>query len=247
MALSAKLCNPTPFPVRLRWHKGIDIMIPPMGDTTLSPIQMEDFRPGKPGSATVQQEIEIYGIFLYDTDRDYDEQALEALQRCLRARKIRYEEAVKSMRDRRAAEGSAPSEELLEQLIVSFGFDKQRDQIAILEKQVKELQKVVSSRQTKTEDIEFDPLTVYVLDPPRKFPSEAQLNFFLDLPGNEQIKAQHQAMVQNYLNSKAKPKSKAEVKIEQPIIPEEDIPIQEEIETIKKSRGRPRKEGVALE
>lgn len=195
MAYSSKLCNPTPFPVKIHWHRGIYINIPEMGETQLTPAQLDDFRPGRPGYSSVKELLDYHGLFVYDTDLDYDVQAYEALKTSLTRKEARFKEAYASIRDRRAAEGSAPSEETMNQLLESFGFTKLQKEIEVLKEQVKVFEKVALKKTKEEDEDSFDPLTVYCLNPPRKFPSETQLNFFLNLPGNEHIKAQHLSMV----------------------------------------------------
>ena len=91
MAFASKLCNPTPWRVDLTWDRGVIIVVEPFGSTELTMQQTDDFRPGKPGSAEVRQTLDYYGVFLLDTDRTYDQQAFEALQRCHNARKQQYD------------------------------------------------------------------------------------------------------------------------------------------------------------
>lgn len=50
MALITKLVNPTPFDVEIPYEKGISIHIPADGEVDLTMGQLDDFRPGKPGS-----------------------------------------------------------------------------------------------------------------------------------------------------------------------------------------------------
>ena len=50
MAVVARLRNPTPFDVKIPYERGVYINIPSDGEVELSMEQLDDFRPGKPGS-----------------------------------------------------------------------------------------------------------------------------------------------------------------------------------------------------
>jgi hypothetical protein len=192
MAYSSKLCNPTPFDVKLPWDRGVNIKIPAFGTADLNMQQMDDFRPGKPGTAAVKQVLDYHGLFLMDTDRPYDNQALDGLRRSRLAKKAQYDSATKNIRDRRAATGIAPNEEALEETLHQMGYVQLKQKIDILEKAVAEFQKVVGDQPERNQRYQLDPKrTVFVLDPPREFPSVAAMEFFLSQ--NPDIKASQEA------------------------------------------------------
>jgi len=194
MAYSSKLCNPTPFDVKLNWNRGVNIKVPAFGSTELSMQQMDDFRPGKPGSATVKQVLDYHGLFLMDADRPYDNQALEALRRARAAKKAQYDSAVRNIVDRRSAQGIAPNEEALEETLRQMGYVELRRKISVLEQAVSRFVSVVGDNPEQSLRMQLDPKrTVFVLDPPREFPSVAAMEFFLEQ--NPEIQAKHTAFL----------------------------------------------------
>lgn len=192
MAFSSRLCNPTPFDVKLPWDAGINIKIPAFGSAEISMQQMDDFRPGKPGSAAVKQVLDYHGLFLLDTDRPYDNQALDALRRAHDAKKAQYDSAVRNIIDRRAAEGIAPNEAALEETLRQMGFIELENKVKILKEAVNRFASEVGTQPERMQRHKYDPnRTVLVMDPPREFPSVAAMEFFLDQ--NPEIKAKHKA------------------------------------------------------
>lgn len=189
---AAKLCNPTPFFVELPWHRGIDIPIPPFGDAEITMQQMDDFRPGKPGSENVRSVLDFHGLFLYDVDRPYDNQALEALKRSHKAKKSQYDEAVKNLRVQRAQAGIAPQEAAFEENLRQLGYFRLHEEIEKLEKAIEKFKTAVGEGPERSTRPQFDPdRTVMVMDPPRQFPSVAAMEFYLE--ENPEIKAKHEA------------------------------------------------------
>jgi hypothetical protein len=192
MAYSARLCNPTPFNVKLPWDRGVVIVIEPFGATDLTMQQMDDFTPGKPGSAEVRQFMDYYGLFLLDSDRPYDNQALEALRRAHASKKSQYDSAIRNIIDRRAAAGVNPDPEALEETLRMMGYVALREKIETLKEQVAKFQEAVGDQPDRTARQQLDPKrTVFVTDPPREFPSVASMKFFLEK--NPEIKARHEA------------------------------------------------------
>ena len=200
MAYTAKLANPTPWPVKLDWDRGIKINIPAFGDTTLTMAQLDDFRDGKPGSEAVLEVLNYHGLFVVDSDRPYDNQALDAIQRAYSAKKAQYDSAVRNLTDRRAAAGVAPNEEALEQTHKMQGLITLRDKVATLGEQVKKLTEVVGPVRERQLRQPLDPKrTIFITDPPREFPSVAALTFFLEMPENTELRAKHEAFTKQAL------------------------------------------------
>ena len=92
MPVVANLINPTPFDVKINHEKGVYINVPADGETTLSMQQLDDYRPGKPGSEVTKKILDFEGVFLQDTDLSYDFQALTALRAAVRERKDRIKQ-----------------------------------------------------------------------------------------------------------------------------------------------------------
>lgn len=192
MAYAGKLCNPTPWDVRLDWgNRGQRIRIPAFGDKEITAEQQKDYTPGTPGEDAVYSELNYYGVFLLDIDRPYDNQALEALEKARQARKEKYDTAVRRMMDRRAQMGVSPDPEALEESVRQMGLADIRSQVKTLEAQIDKLRSLVGPEKRVARP-KLDPArTVYVLDPPREFPSVAAMEFYLEL--NPEIAARHEA------------------------------------------------------
>jgi hypothetical protein len=194
MAFTTKLMNPTPFPVKLDWDRGVKIRIAPFSSTDLTMQQLDDFRPGKPGSADVKSVLDYFGLFLMDVDRPYDNQAFEALQRSYKAKKAQYDTAVKNITDQRAATGIAPNPDALEETLKSMGYGEMRRQIEVLGEAVTEFHKAVGDEPEYSSRPQLDPKrSVFVTDPPREFPSVAAMDFFLKQ--NPEVHAKHKAFL----------------------------------------------------
>jgi hypothetical protein len=181
MAYAAKLVNPTPFDVEINYDRGVDIQIPKFGSTDLTLQQMDDFRPDKPGSETVMEITGFHGLFLMDTDRPYENQALEALRDSHKRKTSRYNEITQSHRDRAARQALNIDEKTFKQVEEQMGLNILKDEIDALAKLIAKYEKVVSGDEhTKTRH-QFDPArTVFALNPPQEFDSVIAREFFLD-------------------------------------------------------------------
>ena len=193
MAFSSRLCNPTPFDIELPWDRGVNIDIPAFGSAELTMQQFDDFRPGKPGSPDVKRTLDYYGLFLLDVDRPYDNQALEALRLSRAGKKSQYDAAIKNIRDRRAAQGIAPNEEALDETLNQMGYAELDNKVKVLDKAIARFAAEVGDSTEQSIRAQLDPKrTVFVLDPPREFPSVAAMEFFL--AHNPEINAKHEAL-----------------------------------------------------
>jgi hypothetical protein len=190
MAYAAKLCNPTPWLVKLPWDKGVVINVPEFGEATLNMQQMDDFKPGKPGSENVLNLLGYHGLFLFDVDRPYDNQALEAITTCWKAKKFQYDEAVARLKRARSSQGIQDDPELLEEVLDQMGLSQVRDKVEVLKEQIDKYTKIVGADHVV--GVQMDPKrTVYAMEPPREFPSIAAMEFFLEQ--NPEIAAKHEA------------------------------------------------------
>ena len=193
MAFTARLCNPTPFDVDLPWDRGVSIQIPAFGDAALSLQQLDDFSPGKPGSATVREVLNYHGLFLLDADRPYDHQAFEAIGRSHGAKKSQYDATIRNIIDRRAAAGVTPNDEALKETLTQMGYTELGRKIEVLKEQMAKYGKVVKESPESAQRAQLDPKrTVFILNPPRMFPSVAAMEFFLEQ--NPDIAAKHRAL-----------------------------------------------------
>jgi hypothetical protein len=190
MALSAKLVNPTPWDAELNWDRGVDIKIPAFDETVLTMAQMDDYRGDKPGSEAVRETVDTFGLFLSDSDRSYDHQALEALKRCRLKKKAHFDAAYRLLVDRRAAAGIRPDDDALEETLKQMGLATVRDQVKTLDTMISKLENAVGPERTVREQL--DPArTIFALNPPRQFASVSAMEFFLD--EHPDVKAEHEA------------------------------------------------------
>lgn len=190
MGYTHTLINPTPMEVVFPFDRGVKIRIPADGEVDISIEQMNDFLPGKDGSETVRQLMDSYGIFLADTDRSYDAQALQAIRACRASKKSQFDAFVD--RIRRSPNGPV-APDLLEETIEQAGYAKIRSQIEKLDARIKHLNKVVDADPTRGQIREtLDPSrTCFVTSPPRQFPSKSAMEMFL--MDNPEIKGEHDA------------------------------------------------------
>lgn len=193
MAYVSRLYNATPWEEALDWgNRGQRIRVPAFGHTDINHEQMHDFRDNNPGAEGVLNYIEYFGIFLFDADRPYDNQALDALKKSVKARKQHYDQAIKNLMDRRSQQGIAPNPEALEEHLQLLGLTGLREKIETLQALVKKLELSVGPERSARPKL--DPArTLFVTDPPREFPSVSAMEFFLER--NPEVAAEHAAFL----------------------------------------------------
>jgi hypothetical protein len=188
MAYAAKLMNPTPWEAKLDYDRGVRLRVNAFGSLPLTMQQMDDFRGDKPGSEAVEAVLDTFGLFLYDSDRPYDNQALEALKRMFAVLSDRYRSAERRLRDGRSAQGISTDDDALYETLDQLGYKKVKEKIDTLKIQIAEYEKAAGPERNVREKL--DPArTIFVLNPPREFPSVATMNFFLSQ--NEKIRLEH--------------------------------------------------------
>lgn len=201
MGLTDKLCNPTPFEVVIKWEPGIPIIVPPDGHARLNYQQLEDFRPGKPGSEEIRNMIEPDSIFLFDDDKTYDSQALASIERAIKLLSAEYTTRITHLRNSRSAQGMKLDDETLEALVQQIGLDRIRDKIEVLKGRKTLLDKAVSGKDAKIGRQAFDvKRTCFGLNPPREFESETHLAIFLN--ENPELGLAHKKFVDGLKNAK---------------------------------------------
>jgi len=181
MPLSNRLCNPTPEAIKINWHKGVVIRVAPGSHTDLTVEQMDDFRPGKPGSEEVQTLMRYHGVFLLDSDKDYDVQALASLNDARKSKESQYKESMASIRRERAAQGVNEDDATFAEVTRQLGLDKLKNRVDKLQEWIKYYGKVVESKKaTLSQTSQLDPeKTLFLTDgPPREFPSVAAKALF---------------------------------------------------------------------
>jgi len=192
MAKIARLCNPTPWDVKLPWDKGVMINVPGFGHADLTMQQMDDFRGNKPGSEEVDKVLDFFGLFLLDSDRPYDNQALEALERSLNIKNAELNERINHLRGQRSFAGVKDTDEAFEETLKQMGLTGLRLKVETLKNQINKLKEIVGPERERVLRPQLDPKrTIFVLNPPREFPSIAAMEFFLEQ--NPEIAAKHKS------------------------------------------------------
>ena len=107
---------------------------------------MDDFRPGKPGSEEVREQMEPYGLFLLDGNRGYDEQALNALQACLKKKEGQYRDFTERLRDSRITAGSPITDEAMAEAERRGGYDKFQRDIEVIRERVSIIRDVLNEQ-----------------------------------------------------------------------------------------------------
>lgn len=195
MAVVAKMINPTPFDVDIPYDKGVSIQIPADGSVELTMGQLDDFRPGKPGSEATKSILSFEGVFLQDTDLSYDYQALAAIKLAIAERKDRIKNFTERTKNSRIAGGATVDNEAMEELVNSSGYGNMRIDVEKLESRLKALSAIVNTDERKGSVHQtLDPeRTCVATNPPREFPSKTALAMFL--AENPDIKERHDSML----------------------------------------------------
>jgi hypothetical protein len=199
MAHAAKLVNPTPFDVEMNYDRGVDLQIPAFDSIDLTLQQMDDFRPDKPGSETVMEITGFHGLFLLDTDRPYENQALDAIRESHKRKSFMLREITQGHRDRAARQALNINEETFQQVEEQMGINILRDEVAALEKLIVKYEKVVQGDEHTKKRHQLDPArTVFAMNPPKEFDSVITREFFLD--ENPEI-AKKEAMIREKMDA----------------------------------------------
>ena len=195
MALITKLINTTPFVVEIPYEKGIDIIIPADGEVDLDPKQLEDFRPGKPGSEETRKLLIFEGVFLQDSDLSYDFQALQCLRACVKDRSQRVSDFIERNKAARLRQGAAIDDKTMEEIKESSGYARMERNTNKLVARIKVLEGVVNADENSgavRQNLDPD-RTCFVINPPRQFPSKTALAMFLS--ENPEIAKKHEELI----------------------------------------------------
>jgi len=196
MSLTNKLCNSTPFDVKLQYERGINLVVPADGQLGLTMQQMDDFRPGKPGSEEVKKTLDYHGLFLLDGDVSYDRQALKALKASYKEKNNMRKDTITRIEDNRIASGRQIDDKTLEALVEKSGYGESGmgGQVTKLASRIEKLESMVGPEQSSKNVERLDPeRTCFGTEPPREFASKTQLALFLD--ENPQLVEQHEALL----------------------------------------------------
>lgn len=210
MGLSGRLANATPFDAEIPYSR-IAIKIPADSHIELMPHQIDDFRPGKPGSEEIRKLLDWVGCFLYDTDRSYDEQMLQAINSCIKDREERYRDFITHQRNARISlQQTNISDEDLEPVVQASGYSKIRKSIEILRKRKATLEATLKAHKSSNAPKYDTERTCFGIQPPREFATKLALKMFLD--ENPEIKKDHDKFMDQLTAAKpGRPKKVEEV------------------------------------
>lgn len=182
MALSAKLCNATPFAVEIAYEKGIVLKIPGDSSISLTTIQLDSFDPSKPGWEENRILLEGKGLFLLDTDLSYDAQSLKALKACIKLKRERVNGFVERLEVVSTKDGGIVDERKIKVAKDKAGISRLEGEIELLERRVSTLEEILGPQTKRLTPAEtFDPArTCFAMSPPKEFPSKLSLQLFLD-------------------------------------------------------------------
>jgi len=179
MAFAAKLMNPTPWDVQLAYEKGVVITIPAFGQVDITMAQFEDYRPGTAGEEAVYEILDTEGIFLFNTDRPYENQALETLQKTLKKREDLLNSKVKSYTDLAARQGLKLEPEQVHNVNEQLGVNMLKEKCATIKRFIGKYETVVQKDTSRRRNVLDPERSVFVTNPPREFPSKVAREFFL--------------------------------------------------------------------
>jgi hypothetical protein len=195
MAISTKLCNPTPFDARIPYEKGIVIHVAADGACTLTSKQMDDYRPDMPGSESTQEILDTYGLFLEDPDLEYDIQALRAIRACIKMKQRRVDECTRRLQQNHieAQQDPDPEKPAFVEKLKLLGMTRLSEEIMLLKDREKMYAETVGDSDSPNAGPRYDPeRTCFATDPPREFASVTSLKIFLN--ENPEVKKLHDSM-----------------------------------------------------
>lgn len=190
--ITNKLANPTPFNVDIPYDRGVSLKVNSDDMIELTYEQLQDFRPGNEGYEEIRIMLESNGLFLLDSDKSYDMQALECLRACLQHKEKQLSDFRESLQNARLSQNKSIDDASIQQLLDRNGYgDKPphglQYQINKLKSRIEILEQSGLKQQARAQ---FDPKrTCFGTQPPREFPSETALKIFLE--ENPKLKAQH--------------------------------------------------------
>ena len=177
MAITARLCNPTHEKVEWPWHRGEVLIVQPFGFVDLPAKMMEQLLPDEAGYDSIKSTMDHYGVFLRDTGRTYESQALEAINAAIKTKNQFYNDCVSNIRERAAHAGNI-NEEAIAHKLEAAGYTR-------LARTVDELRKIkatLEAKESKTRQrhTQYDPeRTLLFTNPPMEFESPTAMQLYL--------------------------------------------------------------------
>lgn len=192
MGYSTKLHNATPFPVI--WHVGPNIFISIDGDGALdmTPAMSDVFAPNTANYESILELMHAYGVFTLDPDVDFDQQMLTCLRGWMKCRTQQVDEAKKSIEANRARVGLPNDDASVHEALKRLNYGPIFEQMDVISKRIDKLQGKLKAEDYRPGVESYDPKrTIFVMDKPKQFKTEFQMELFLD--ENPEVKAKHEA------------------------------------------------------
>jgi hypothetical protein len=222
------LANATPYTAEIPYGRTKLVVL---ADDTLelTAEQVDDFRPGKPGSEEVKRLLNAFGCFLVDNDKNYDVQCLTALEAFVKEKNQQYQEFYAALVNSRINAGVKElGEDDLAPQVKRAGHDVTLDKIKAATKRIERLKNALTSsgelghRTAPKYDMER---TCFGVNPPKEFRTKLALEIFLE--ENPEVARAHQ----EFLSS---------------IETETVDTVAEALTPTKRGPGRPKSTGVAV-
>jgi hypothetical protein len=153
---------------------------------------MEDFLPTQPGAEEIRRVLDTLGVFLEDSDREYDAQARDSLGRCIRMKTERYREATGRLQENHTMQGIEADLDspVFKQKLESMGLARLKREIDQLTARRVVYTDACGGEESSVSRPKYNPeRTIFVMDPPREFKSKTAMNIFLG--ENPDVATQH--------------------------------------------------------
>ncbi len=177
MAITTRLCNPTHLKVEWPWHRGEVLIVTPFGFVDLPAKMMEQLLPDEPGYDSIKITMDHYGVFLRDTGRTYESQALEAINAAIKTKGQLYNDCVSNIREKAAHAGNI-NEEAIAHKLESAGYA----QLARIIDELKKIKKTLETKESaqRQRHTQYDPeRTLLFTNPPMEFESATAMALYL--------------------------------------------------------------------
>ena len=192
MSHVTKLCNPTPIDAEIHYEAGKVLKVPAFEEIPLTLQQMDDYRPDKPGSEDALEDLIPWGVFLKDDDRTYEDQALEALNKAIEQKELRFKEGVTNMQrleSRRPGGGNTEEEAVVE--FLEFGpLQKEIEIFKSIQSQYKQEVEATGGRRIR-EQIDPNLAVFFANNKPKVFPTKSARDWYLS-QATDEIVAEHE-------------------------------------------------------
>lgn len=177
-----------------KYHRGVELVIPPFGSLEVSAEIMQQLMPDQPGYENIRTDLDHYGLFLRDNTRTYESQAVDAIIASLKAKEQIYNEANTNIRSRAAQAGNV-TEDAIQHKLEAGGYMRLKADIAELTKIKTLLEKKTQKERKKHE--QYDPeRTLLFTNPPMVFESATAMQMYLMY--NKEHKTQYDEFMKSF-------------------------------------------------